>query len=404
MHLGFYPMGVTAMGFAPRARMIAATGRRPAMRRAVMTRRTYLGDLGLSPEAQGAAGGAAAGAKVGSAIMPGIGTAIGAVVGGIAGAIMGGKDPNKAEKRALSGDLDQYINLYMGRVPGRAFGVATMEKLIDAAGYRKMWPGVKKWSGDAIHGAIYGCKGCTPPPLVDWVREQIGAGNINPTTLVDPWGALVQRTWGTKWFVPAGNVQRQLIIDLLDALIANQLPNAPLFYAVTEAPPAAVVTPAPPAPAPMPLPIATPAPAPLPMPGATPAPPTQWTPPFNTGPVLATTAASSATTTSTPAQVTTAATSGGPATLATPDLSAQIQQGIAQMMGSGASAQTTYQATLDQLSANGVAVTPAVQGQVANQVATQASVGSSGGLMLAGLAVGLFVLMGGGSRKRSASA
>jgi outer membrane protein with glycine zipper len=392
MHLGYYPMGVTrAMAYAPRARM-RGTGNRPAIH-GVMMRREYLGDLGLSPQAQGAAGGAATGAKIGSAIMPGVGTAIGAVVGGIAGAIAGRGDPNKAEKKVLSDDLDQYINLYMGRVPGRAFGAQTMEKLIDAAGQRKMWPNVKKWSGDAIHGAIYGCKGCTPPTVVEWVRQQVAGGNLNPTTLVDPWGALVQRTWGSKWFVPSGNVQRQLIIDLLDALIAQQVPNAPQFYAMPEAPPAPVASvPSAPPPAviaPVPPPVLPPMatlPHFLPMPApAMPVPPSA--------------ASAMATTTSAPAQITTQPTSGGAATLATPDITAQVQSAVANMLAQGASPPTAYQATVDSLASQGVAVTPDVQNAVAQQV-TQASAGG-GGLLLAGLAVGAFVLLNSGSGKRA---
>lgn len=188
-----------------------------------------LGSLGLSY--QGAASGASTGASVGS-VIPGVGTAIGAVVGAIAGALFSKKkDPNAAEKEALKGQLDEYVRV-QGSVPGRAFTLTVLKQLIDGAGYRGMWPNIKKWSGDAIAGAIDGCKGCTPPTIRQFVKDQVAAGDIDPISLAGKFTEHVNRTWGSKWFVTsAGATQRQLIIDLMDYFVAENKPDAPLFYA-----------------------------------------------------------------------------------------------------------------------------------------------------------------------------
>lgn len=306
-----------------------------------------LGALGLNYS--GAASGASAGATVGSAV-PVIGTAVGAVVGAIAGALFSKKkDPNQAEKNALSGQLDEYLHV-QGSIPGRAFNLTTLKQLIDAAGYRGMWPNVKKWSGDAITGAIEGCRGCTPPTIRQFVKDQVAAGDIDPMSLASKFTDIVNRTWGSKWFVQsAGATQRQLMIDLMDYFIAENKPDAPLFYAPGWTVAAQTPPPPPPvaAPTPVPVPVITPTPAPIAAPVPLPAPaPLPVQPPTTVAPP-------NAVVTPTPTQP-------------------QIDVGalVKSLMDQGASQQQAFLAAMQNLQSQGVPPTPQVQQAVADQVKT----------------------------------
>lgn len=372
-----------------------------------------LGALGLNY--QGAASGASAGASVGSAV-PVIGTAVGAVVGAIAGALFSKKkDPNAAEKQALAGQLDDYMKV-QGSVPGRAFSLTTLKQLIDGAGIRGMWPNVKKWSGDAIQGAIEGCKGCTPPTIRQFVKDQVSGGDIDPISLAGKFTDIVNKTWGSKWFVAtAGSTQRQLMIDLMDYFIALEKPDAPLFYA----PGWTVAANA-----------TAPTPAPAPMPGLTPSGPKVpigetkqvgtsssggltvysdtvgqlwtfqnggWVP--YTGAYIAQTAPGTpAVVIPTPPAVTLPVqpptTNAPPPAVVTPTATQpqiDVQALIKSMMDQGASQQQAFTAALQSLQNQGVQPTPQVQQAVANQVQ---SAGMFGGVSpwLIGAGVGLTLL------------
>lgn len=304
------------------------------MRRMFMDPRfAGFGVLGISQSAGGAAEGTAAGAKVGSAIAPGIGTAIGAVVGAVAGALFSKKkDPNAAEKEALKGNLDKYMQV-QGQVPGRAMDLLGLKQLIDGAGYRGLWPNVKKWSGDAITGAIDGCKGCTPPTIRQFVKDQVAAGDIDPFSLANKFTDLVNRTWGSKWFVAtAGPTQRQLMVDLMDYFIAQNKPDAPLYYAP------------------------------------------DWTVAANTPPP--------ASTAPTPVQTL-------PAAQTTPTVSTQQAS-----TDTSAAAMAAYQAALQQLAAQGVPITPQVQQQVAAQTGvTSAGLSLPSWAVPVGIGAGVLVLV-----------
>jgi hypothetical protein len=382
-----------------------------------------LGSLGLSYKVQGAAGGAAAGAEVGSAILPGIGTAVGAVVGAIAGALFSKKkDPNAAEKEALKGQLDDYMRV-QGSVPGRAFNLLTLKQLIDGAGYRGMWPNIKKWSGDAINGAIEGCKGCTPPTIRQFVKDQVAAGDIDPMSLASKFTEHVNRTWGSKWFIQsAGATQRQLMIDLMDYFISQEKPDAPLFYAPSWT--VAANAPAP-APAPTPQPV-TQAPAPtiqipvtqqqsqrvpegvLSVAGTSPAGVTVFRDSNgalwlfqNTGYVPYEGVLRSSGTL--PVQPPTSAQL--PNASVTPTATQpQVDVGalVSTLMQQGATQQQAFLSAMQNLQSQGVPATPQVQQQVAEQVQ---SAGSGAGLptwalIAIPLALGTAVLVGGRSGKR----
>lgn len=321
-----------------------------------------LAGLGLSTTTSSAASGASTGASVGTAILPGIGTAIGAVVGAVAGALFRSKkDPNAAEKEALKGNLDKYMQV-QGQIPGRAMDLLGIKQLIDGAGYRGMWPNVKKWSGDAITGAIDGCKGCTPPTIRQFVADQVKGGDIDPFSLANKFTDIVNKTWGSKWFVAsAGATQRQLMVDLMDFFIAQNKPDAPLFYApdwtvAANTPPPAAAIPAPtPAPTPIPTPTPTPSVTPTPTPIQTPGVPLPSIPQIQ--PSL--------------------------------DVSALVQQ----LMAKGATDQQAYLAALQQLQSQGVAATPQVQQAVASQVS---AAGTGAGLpdwaKTAGIVAGVALL------------
>lgn len=308
--------------------------------------------LGASTTVTSASSGASTGASVGTAVLPGIGTAVGAVVGAVAGALFRSKkDPNAAEKAALKGQLDDYMRV-MGQVPGRAFNLTTLVQLIDGAGYRGLWPAVKKWSGDAITGAIDGCKGCTPPTIREWVRQAVAGGQDNPLALADQWSAHVKQTWGSKWFVAdAGNVQRQLIVDLLDYFVAQNKPDAPLYYALSWSAGAQTPTPAP-TPT-TPVPAMTPTVTPLPAP-----------------------------------------TSPAPSSTITPAVADNTKAVIDALLAQGASQQQAFAAALQSLAAQGVQPTPQLQQAVADEVktATPSTAGFSPTFGVAAAGIGLLAL------------
>lgn len=348
------------------------------------TRRAGLGSLGLSY--QGAASGAAAGAQAGSFI-PGVGTAVGAVVGAIAGALFSKKkDPNAAEKEALKGQLDEYVRV-QGSVPGRAFTLTVLKQLIDGAGYRGMWPNIKKWSGDAIAGAIDGCKGCTPPTIRQFVKDQVAAGDIDPISLASKFTEHVNRTWGSKWFVQtAGATQRQLMIDLMDYFVAENKPDAPLFYA-----PGWTV--AANAPAPTPTPAPTPVPTPTGASSSEPGAPYVATGkmqdglPIYQGPdkslytwnpntkQLVLIYSPTSTTAPKPLPVQPPRTDLAPAiVLPTPSQpQVDVSALVSSLMQSGANQQQAFLAAMQNLQAQGVQTTPQVQQAVADQVQASGS-------------------------------
>lgn len=132
---------------------------------------------------------------------------------------------------AAGGEANAILQAYQevaGQVPGRLIGVSTLEQVAQAAGRAGLWPNIKRWSDAVVPEVVRtGCKGCTPPTMQDWVQ---GNANGNPLQLVDAWGNLVNSTWGSKWFVPAGQIQRQILTDLIDALIVQANPGAPVYY------------------------------------------------------------------------------------------------------------------------------------------------------------------------------
>lgn len=333
---------------------------------------------------------------------------------------------------ASGGEANAILQAYQevaGQVPGRLIGVSTLEQVAQAAGRAGLWPNVKRWSDAVVPEVVRtGCKGCTPPTMQDWVRGNV---NGNPLTLVDAWGNLVNSTWGSKWFVPAGPIQRQILTDLIDALIVQVNPNAPVYYGQASAelspsnPPPGVIVPVPP-PTVQPPAISSPVILPLPVSpgqaagsasaGSAPAqiivrPPNQIAagPPSGVslvaqagfapngqpiysatngklylgangqyydyaGPVLASPPTSIATPDAAPVLSPANAPAlstvpAGAATQATQSTIDQLLPLIQQAMAQGASQTQAYSAAIDRLATQGVQVTPQVQQAVAGTVA-----------------------------------
>lgn len=244
-----------------------------------------------------------------------------------------------AAQNNATGLLQEYQGL-MGTIPGRAFGVDTMEKLIEAAGQAGLWPNVKKWSNGVVHQVIAtGCKGCTPPTMQDWVRQN---ANGNPLQLVDAWTNLVNSTWGSKWLVASGPVQRQILIDMIDALLAQANPSAPLYYGQA-APDAPAAAPAATAPAPSTAVTPAPPPAVLPAP-STPAPPLTSGAPSSTVPAP-----------TTPQPI-------------PPVVADNTRQMIDALLQQGATQSQAFAAAMQSLAASGVPPTPQIQQAVAEEV------------------------------------
>lgn len=246
-----------------------------------------------------------------------------------------------AQANDAGGLLQEYQGL-MGTIPGRAFGVDTMERLIDAAGQAGLWPNVKKWKGGVVHEAVItGCKGCTPPTMIDWTRQN---ANGNPLQLVDAWTNHVNSSWGSKWLVASGPVQRQILIDMIDALLSQVNPSAPLYYG--QAAPDAPATPPPTSTAPPPSTAPTPAPpaAVLPAPSTPPPPALTTGGPSSTIP-----------TTALPQPI-------------PPVVADNTRQMIDALLAQGATQSQAFAAALQSLAASGIAPTPQIQAAVAEEV------------------------------------
>lgn len=257
---------------------------------------------------------------------------------------------------AASGNASSLMQEYqglMGTVPGRALGVDAMEKVAAAAGQQGLWPNVKKWKDAVVHEAVItGCKGCTPPTMIDWVKQN---ANGNPLQLVDAWTNLVNSTWGSKWFVASGPVQRQILIDMIDALIGQVNPSAPLYYAQ----PAAAAPPPPaPVPVPPPPPVAVAPPPSIVTPTPTPTPITLPAP----------------TTTPPPALTTTGPSSTVPGTAAIPPTVADNTRSVIDaLLQQGATQAQAFSAAMQSLAASGVQPTPQIQQAVAEEVKSKSA-------------------------------
>lgn len=266
--------------------------------------------------------------------IPGWGTVAAAGAAVITAADQRAKAQKVASANAGAQLMQEYSGI-AGTVPGRAFGIPAMEKVIASIGQAGGWPNVKKW-GDAIVDQVImtGCKGCTPPTMIDWIKQKVSSGQNNPLSLVNEWTNLVNQTWGSKWLVAsAGDLQRQALIDTLDALIAQVDPNAPLYYAQPSADPGTAPTPTP---SPSPIPSPTPS-TPIPgVPGATFPLPVQTLP--------------------------------APSSVTDPALSAYVQA----LMAQGQSQQQAFNSALQALQNAGVQPTPQVQQTVADTVKNNA--------------------------------
>ncbi len=270
----------------------------------------------------------------------------------------------KAQKLANAGAgaslLQEYSGM-AGQVPGRVFGLDNMSKVIDAIGVSGGWPNVKKWQSGVVAQALTtGCKGCTPPTMKEWVATKLSQGQNNPLQLVNDWTAWVNQAWGSKWLVgSAGEVQKQALIDTIDALIAQADPNAPLYYAQAAADPTA--------------------PVPVPVPGTGPGPAPGTLPSSGTGPGPGATP--------TPIPVPGAVPQAGDP--------AALQAYVQALMAQGQSQQQAFTSALAALGNSGQAVTPQVQAQVADAVQATGQAASFGaGLPTWALAGGLAILIG----------
>lgn len=231
----------------------------------------------------------------------------------------------------------------MGKVPGRLLGLSALKQVMNAVGATGGWPNVKKWKSQAVEDVFNGCKGCTPPTIPDWVRQQVAAGQTNPAQMVSAWNAHVNATWGSKWLVGTGGaIQNQLLTDIFDYEVADIAPQAPLTYAQPEAaaPPAVVpsgggaYTPTTPAPV-IPAPVAT-------LPTQTPTTPAPVPVPVPTAP---------------------------PVSASDPNLQAYIKA----LLDQGATQQQAFQAALQALGNSGQQITPQTQAQVADAVQSASS-------------------------------
>lgn len=272
------------------------------------------------------------------AVIPGYGTALAAGAAVITRADQQNKAKRLQAAAQNAGDPNALLQAYgeiAGQVPGRVIGLDALKQVMNAIGATGGWPNVKKWKAQAVEDVFVGCKGCTPPTIPDWVKEQLSSGTSDPMAMVGPWNAHVNSTWGSKWLVgTAGNLQNQVLTDVFDYEVSQFAPQAPQTYglaspdvpsAVPTAGPVSSVSTTPGVAAPSASPPATVAP---PTPGGSPA-------------------------------VVTPPTSG-----TDPNLQAYVQA----LMRQGASQQQAFTAALAAIGNSGQAVTPQTQAEVASAV------------------------------------
>lgn len=195
MHMGNYPMGVTAN---PRIRYM---------------RRTQLSGLGADTAASGAMKGASAGATVGSAV-PVIGTAIGAVVGAVVGALAA--IMNKPDRDKLAwGTYQQGA----GKAPGRAYQELPFE--LAWQGMQEKYNPWKTWSlRDPKESSAYEFG------IIDAIVQGVRDGSLTTLSTVDDVLNYVTQVFerkapGFRSFLVQNPTVAQIHRDFIDRAVAG---------------------------------------------------------------------------------------------------------------------------------------------------------------------------------------
>ena len=282
-----------------------------------------LAGLGLNAQSSSAASGAQQGAAVGTAIFPGIGTAIGAVVGAVYGWV-GGSQPSHAEQT-----WDSY-KAHAGS--GMLVAVADTDEA-------EIWKGAYD-----TNNAFFNLKGIkSRVQYVQWLvallQQAMSDGRITPQStarqIVDTIVYPAMKAAGSK--VNDSEIMHGFLSDMVNRLFAG----LPIHNERTQGQPLQPVT------------LAVPS-------------------------SFATTASSATTSTAqnvppSAPPVTAAQAPGGTTPIVPPQAASDATQLIQSMLAQNASSADAYTAALNNLSKNGVSVTPQVKQAVANEVQAQST-------------------------------
>lgn len=318
---------------------------------------------------------------------------------------------------ASSGNTQDLVTQYQdvaGKIPGRVLGLPMINQI---------WAALVSGRAKAADAGyvINSCAKCTAGTVKDQTAKALSQGITDPAQILDQLLIPEMQRSNKKgtWTIPTNDLERQILIDAIDATAAQSNPNFPLTYGQ-----AAPDQPATPVPAPSPVnPVVTPMPAPNVTPPAGAAfvnlPPgvTVSNTPVRTLPngtplyqgsdgqlwaknnsgwfVVQRAPTTLPPSTSRPSSTPTSL----PATVPPDQTNALIQQLIAQ----GASRDQAMQAALQSLAAQGVQATPQVQQQVASDVAAASQPQQASTLYLAlGTAamIGVGILMSRRKEKR----
>lgn len=330
-----------------------------------------MGALGMSTDLSAFTKGAAAGAKLGP-----IGAAAGGVISEALNLFKGSARGDQVTAQA-KGQTNQASNAYAnwrqiaGKVPGRQLGLANMQLVWQGSVQAGNWPGAQGHPEYTID-AMNGCPACGGNTIADQVPIAVKAGVTDPRTIMNSYFIpAVRRTAKNPWAIPTSAENQQLVMDVIDAKVAQLNPNAPIPSIYPQAAPAALPAPAAAAPLPMAT-VTASAPVPSPMTALVPV----STPALATAPASIAPAAQVLSTALPPAQA---------------DQTAAL---IQQMMAQGANQQAAFTAAIQSLQASGTPITPQVQQAVA---ATTGAVQTAGGglpswLSVAGIGIGVVML------------
>lgn len=185
-----------------------------------------------------------------AALIPGFGWAIALGVKATGAAYEEAKAAASVLKQNAANTAElwtQYQEL-AGTVPGRAMGLALASDIFKAAiGAGKFPQFSPKWKvNDAVRNAIESCPKNCGAGLRDVVRQALSEGVNQPAEILERyWLPSIDSTWKPPWGLPTDALGSQVWVDLIDALIAEADPNAPLYYGMREGQTDAAVIPAP---------------------------------------------------------------------------------------------------------------------------------------------------------------
>lgn len=158
-----------------------------------------------------------------------------------------------------SGDVAALLQQYAqiaGNIPGRIIGASTMKQLVAAAlqsgliaASTGQWPDMVNDFYDATdNSCATNAKHRCPQGLAVAVKNAVSAGVFDPQQILTQfWAPKATEVTGAhgNWIMPTDPMAKQILIDAIDQLVAQQNPSAPFTYGINPDPAQEVALPAP---------------------------------------------------------------------------------------------------------------------------------------------------------------